>query len=158
MFYPDHYNGAFVACPDPVDFHAYMTVDLYKQDNMFYLQGANKQVEQPAMRNYLGHTLISMRDNIAYEAALGDHGRSGEQFDIWQAVYSPVGRRRLSASRSSTSKPARSTTPPPNTGASTTIWMRSCSATGRRSARSCRARSTSTSAPTTPTSSTTPST
>jgi hypothetical protein len=90
MFYPEHYNGAFVACPDPVDFHAYMTVDLYKQDNMFYLPGANKQIEQPAMRNYLGHTLISMRDNIAYEAALGDHGRSGEQFDIWQAVYSPV--------------------------------------------------------------------
>ena len=91
MFYPDDYNGAFVACPDPVDFHAYMTVDLYKQDNMFYLQGANKRVEQPAMRNYLGQTLISMRDNIAYEAALGDHGRSGDQFDIWQAVYSPVG-------------------------------------------------------------------
>jgi hypothetical protein len=91
MFYPDDYNGAFVACPDPVDFHAYMTVDLYKQDNMFYLQGANKRVEQPAMRNYLGQTLISMRDNMAYEAALGDHGRSGDQFDIWQAVYSPVG-------------------------------------------------------------------
>jgi hypothetical protein len=90
MFYPDDYNGAFVACPDPVDFHAYMTVDLYKQDNMFYLQGANKQVKQPAMRNYLGQTLISMRDNIAYEAALGDRGRSGDQFDIWQAVYSPV--------------------------------------------------------------------
>jgi hypothetical protein len=90
MFYPEHYNGAFVACPDPVDFHAYMTVDLYKQDNMFYIQGANKRVEQPAMRDYLGHTLISMRDNIAYEAALGDHGRSGEQFDIWQAVYSPT--------------------------------------------------------------------
>jgi hypothetical protein len=91
IFYPDNYNGAFVACPDPVDFHAYMTRDLYKDANMFYLQGANKRVEQPAMRDYLGHTLISMRDNIAYEAALGDHGRSGEQFDIWQAVYSPVG-------------------------------------------------------------------
>jgi hypothetical protein len=91
IFYPDHYNGAFVACPDPVDFHAYMTTDLYKDDNIFFLQGANKQVEQPAMRDYLGHTLISVRDNIAYEAALGDHGRSGEQFDIWQAVYSPVG-------------------------------------------------------------------
>jgi hypothetical protein len=91
MFYPDDYNGAFVACPDPVDFHAFMTADLYKQDNMFYLQGANKQIEQPAMRNYLGQTLISMRDNIAYEAALGDRGRSGDQFDIWQAVYSPVG-------------------------------------------------------------------
>jgi hypothetical protein len=42
------------------------------------------------MRDYLGHTPISMRDNIAYKAALGDHGRSGEQFDIWQAVYSPT--------------------------------------------------------------------
>ncbi len=91
MFYPDDYNGAFVACPDPVDFHAFMTADFYKQDNIFYLPGANKKVEQPAMRDYLGHTLISMRGNIAYEAALGDHGRSGEQFDIWQAVYSPLG-------------------------------------------------------------------
>jgi hypothetical protein len=91
MFYPNHYNGAFVACPDPVDFHAYRTVDLYKEDNLFYLQGANKRVEQPAMRDYLGHTLTTMRDNMAYEAALGDHGRSGEQSDMWQAVYSPVG-------------------------------------------------------------------
>ena len=91
IFYPDHYNGAFVACPDPVDFHAYSTTDLYNQKNIFYLPGAHKQVEQPAMRNYLGQTLISVRDNVAYEAALGDHGRSGEQFDIWQAVYSPVG-------------------------------------------------------------------
>ncbi len=91
MFYPDHYNGAFAACPDPVDFRAYMTADLYGQENLFYLQGANKKVEQPAMRDYLGHTLVSMRDNVAYEAALGDRGRSGEQFDIWQAVYSPTG-------------------------------------------------------------------
>jgi hypothetical protein len=91
MFYPDRYNGAFVACPDPVDFHAYMTTDLYKDPNMFYIQGAVKQIEQPAMRDYLGHTLISVRDNVAYEAALGDHGRSGEQFDIWQAVFGPLG-------------------------------------------------------------------
>ena len=91
IFYPEHYNGAFVACPDPVDFRAYGTVDIYRDENMFYIQGANKRVEQPAMRDYLGHTLISVRDNVAYEAALGDHGRSGEQFDIWQAVYSPTG-------------------------------------------------------------------
>lgn len=91
MFYPDHYNGAFVACPDPVDFHAYTTRDIYKDDNMFTLEGANKRVEQPSMRDYLGHTLISLRENVQYEAALGDRGRSGEQFDIWQAVYGPVG-------------------------------------------------------------------
>jgi hypothetical protein len=91
IFYPTNYNGAFVACPDPVDFHAYMTVDLYQQPNFFYIQGAHKQIEQPVMRNYLGQTLMNARDNAAYEAALGDHGRSGEQLDIWQAVYGPEG-------------------------------------------------------------------
>src|SRR5581483_4237942 len=91
MFYPEHYNGAFVACPDPVDFHTYMTADLYDQKNIFWIDGAQRNIVQPAMRNYLGQTLISMPKNIAYEAALGDRGRSGEQFDIWQAVFSPVG-------------------------------------------------------------------
>jgi len=91
VFYPDHYNGAFVACPDPVDFHAYETINLYDDDNAFFLEGAHKRVPQPAMRDYLGHTLITVEDNNAYELALGDHSRSGEQFDIWQAVYGPVG-------------------------------------------------------------------
>jgi len=91
VFYPDHYNGAFAACPDPIDFHAYMTIDLYDDKNAFFLEGAHKRVAQPAMRDYLGHTLITTEQNNQYELALGDHGRSGEQFDIWQAVYGPVG-------------------------------------------------------------------
>jgi hypothetical protein len=91
IFYPDHYNGAFGACPDPVDFRAYTVVDLYKDKNMFYIEGAHKRVAQPATRDYLGHTFMTLEENNAYELALGSHGRSGEQFDIWQAVYSPVG-------------------------------------------------------------------
>jgi len=91
MFYPDDYNGAFVACPDPVDFREYTVIDIYKDKNAFYLQGAHKQVEQPAERNYLGQTLATQRDMNAYELALGSHSRSGEQYDIWQAVYGPVG-------------------------------------------------------------------
>jgi hypothetical protein len=91
VFYPDHYNGAFAACPDPIDFHEFTNIDLYDDQNAFYLEGAHKRVEQPAMRDYLGHTLITTREVNGYELALGDHGRSGEQFDIWQAVYGPVG-------------------------------------------------------------------
>ena len=91
VFYPDHYNGAFAACPDPIDFHEFTNIDLYNDKNAFYLEGAHKRVEQPAMRDYLGHTLITTREVNGYERALGDHGRSGEQFDIWQAVYGPVG-------------------------------------------------------------------
>jgi hypothetical protein len=91
VFYPDHYNGAFAACPDPIDFHEFTNIDLYDDKNAFYLDGAHKRVEQSAMRDYLGHTLITTREVNGYELALGDHGRSGEQFDIWQAVYGPVG-------------------------------------------------------------------
>ncbi len=91
VFYPESYNGAFVACPDPVDFRAYTLVNLYKDKNAFYLEGAHARVEQPGMRDYLGRTLGTLRAMNQYELALGSHGRSGEQFDIWQAVYGPVG-------------------------------------------------------------------
>jgi hypothetical protein len=91
MFYPDHYNGTFTACPDPIDFRAYTVINLYKDKNAFYLEGEHKRVPQPGMRNYLGNTLITIADANAYELALGTHGRSGEQWDIWQAVYGPVG-------------------------------------------------------------------
>jgi hypothetical protein len=91
IFYPGHYNGAFASCPDPVDFRAYMLIDLYHDKNAFYLEGAHKRVAQSAMRDYLGHTLLTLEENNAYELALGSKGRSGEQFDIWQAVFSPVG-------------------------------------------------------------------
>ena len=96
VFYPDHYNGAFAACPDPIDFHAYTNINLYDRDsefgkNAFFVEGAHKRVAQPAMRDYEGHTLITTKEINQYELALGDQGRSGEQFDIWQAVYGPVG-------------------------------------------------------------------
>jgi hypothetical protein len=90
-FYPDSYNGAFVACPDPVDFRAYTVIDLYNDKNAYYREGAHRRMMQPGMRNYLGQILITAQEANQYELALGTRGRSGEQFDIWQAVYSPVG-------------------------------------------------------------------
>jgi len=91
VFYPDHYNGIFAACPDPVDFRAFTNVNLYADKNAFYLEGPHMRVEQPGERDYLGRTLMTTRVINQYELALGSHGRSGEQFDIWQAVYGPVG-------------------------------------------------------------------
>ncbi len=91
MFYPDHYNGAFIACPDPVDFRAYTNIDLYKDKNAFFIQGPHTEVAQPGFRDYLGHTIATTKSVNQYELALGSHARSGEQYDIWQAVYGPVG-------------------------------------------------------------------
>jgi hypothetical protein len=91
MFYPDNYNGTFAACPDPVDFRAYTVVNIYKDKNAYFLEGAHKRVAQPGVRDYLGHVLATQQDLNYYELALGTKGRSGEQWDIWQAVFSPVG-------------------------------------------------------------------
>jgi hypothetical protein len=92
VLYPKMYNGAFVACPDPIDFRAYTVVDLYKDKSQYVLQGAAEAVERPAMRNYLGEVFGTQRDFNDQELAEGDHGRSGGQFDIWQAVFSPEGK------------------------------------------------------------------
>jgi hypothetical protein len=91
VFYPDMYNGAFAACPDPIDFHAYTLINLYKDRNAYTLQGEALTVERPAFRNYLGEVFATQRDENYMELTLGDRSRSGGQYDIWQAVFGPVG-------------------------------------------------------------------
>jgi hypothetical protein len=91
VFYPDMYNGAFAACPDPIDFRAYTIINLYKDANAYTLKGEASSVERPAIRNYLGEVFATQRDANYMELAQGDHNRSGGQYDIWQAVFGPVG-------------------------------------------------------------------
>ncbi len=91
VFYPDMYNGAFAACPDPIDFRAYTVVNLYADKNAYALAGESLTVERPGFRNYLGEVFATQRDENYMELAQGDHSRSGGQYDIWQAVFSPAG-------------------------------------------------------------------
>ena len=91
VFYPDFYNGAFVACPDPIDFHAYQNIDLYNDTNAFARKPDFGDVPIPADRKTDGSIIALTGDAYAYELVLGTHGRSTEQWDIWQAVFSPVG-------------------------------------------------------------------
>lgn len=91
IFYPDEYNGCYAACPDPIDFRAYTTVDIYEDENAYYRIGPWRRVARPGHRNYLGHVSTTVEDMNRLELVLGTKGRSGGQWDIWQAVYSPVG-------------------------------------------------------------------
>jgi hypothetical protein len=91
MFYPDEFNGCFAACPDPIDFRAYCLVDIYKDKNAFWYESEFKKLPRPAHRNYLGQIQSTMQESNHYELALGTHSRSGQQWDIWEAVYSPQG-------------------------------------------------------------------
>ena len=91
VFYPDEYNGAFAACPDPIDFRAYMQVDIYEDENLYFERGPFTVVERPGHRDALGNVNATLRDFNHQELAKGTKSRSGDQFDVWEAVYSPVG-------------------------------------------------------------------
>jgi hypothetical protein len=92
VFYPDEYNGCFAACPDPIDFRAYCTVNIYEDNNAYQTEGPNLNIEKPAKRNYLGHVSSTVRQANQYELLLGTKSRSGQQWDIWEATFSPMGK------------------------------------------------------------------
>ena len=91
VFYPDFYNGCFAACPDPIDFRAFTSINIYEDDNAYYAKGPWKVVPRPGHRNYLGHISATVEQMNRLERVLGSKGRSGGQWDIWTATYSPVG-------------------------------------------------------------------
>ncbi len=90
VFYPDEYNGCYAACPDPISFDHYTTTNIYTDRNAYYREGSFRQLERPAYRDSLGHVSATIRSMNHRELALGTNSRSGDQFDIWEATYSPM--------------------------------------------------------------------
>ncbi|MFL2995549.1 MAG: hypothetical protein ACJZ00_00225 [Cytophagales bacterium] len=91
VFYPKEYNGCFAACPDPIDFRAFTVVNLYEDDNAYYHEGSHRKTLRAGMRDGKGIIKNHLIQINQRESALGSKGRSGDQWDIWQAVYSPSG-------------------------------------------------------------------
>ncbi len=87
--YPEEYNGCFAACPDPIDFRAYCLTNIYEDDNAYFYKSDFVDLEVPAHRDYLGQIQGTVRGNNHLELVLGDKSRSGQQWDIWEATYSP---------------------------------------------------------------------
>lgn len=91
VLYPDEFNGTFAGCPDSLDFRHYQSVNIYEDTNAYRMQGDFNTVERPAYRDYLGNISVTMEDENHMELVIGDKSRSGGQWDIWEAVYSPMG-------------------------------------------------------------------
>ena len=100
--YPDDYNGAYAACPDPVTFTSYSTVDIYADKNAYVYDSDWKTTERPAQRDsYSGQTIgfghpygqttATLREANYHELVLGERSRSCGQWDIWEAVFGPKG-------------------------------------------------------------------
>ena len=91
MFYPDEYNGAYANCPDPIDFRRFTNINIYEERNAYFIEGPWRRTPRPGYRDYLGQTLSTIEQMNTRELVLGTKSRSGGQWDIWEAVYSPVG-------------------------------------------------------------------
>jgi hypothetical protein len=91
VFYPEEYNGCFAACPDPIDFRAYCLINIYEDENAYFETGPFGMIERPGHRDWLGQISSTIRGQNLMENAIGNNSRSGGQWDIWQAVFSPQG-------------------------------------------------------------------
>ena len=89
--YPTEYGTCYAACPDPIDFRAYCLVNIYEDDNAYFKEGPFRKTLVAGHRDYLGNVNSSLKDMNYRELVLGSKGRSGQQWDIWEAVYSPAG-------------------------------------------------------------------
>ncbi len=88
--YPTEYGMCFAACPDPIDFRAYCLVNIYEDENAYYKEGAFRKTLVAGHRDYLGNVDATLRDMNYRELVLGTKGRSGQQWDIWEATFSPI--------------------------------------------------------------------
>ena len=91
IFYPEYFGGAWGFCPDPVDFHAFQMVDVYKDTNAYYDEGPFQSYPKLVGRMPNDHILATMEDFSRQEYVLGTHGRSGGQMDAFHATFGPMG-------------------------------------------------------------------
>lgn len=102
VLYPDEFNSAYAACPDPVTFTSYTTLNIYEESNAYYYDSPFKRTERPGQRDEYsgvtwpgyghpyGQTTATVREMNHRELVLGTRSRSCGQWDIWEAVFGPV--------------------------------------------------------------------
>ena len=92
IFHPEFFGGTWTFYPDPIDFTRYQLVDIYADENAFDVPGYKPPIPQrPLMRTVEGQVTLTVREMSQLEDVLGTHGRSGQQLEAWEAVYSSVG-------------------------------------------------------------------
>ncbi|MGD8867300.1 MAG: hypothetical protein PVI01_06710, partial [Gemmatimonadales bacterium] len=91
IFHPDFFGGTWSYCPDPVTFSNVEGINVYEDENAFYKQHEWRRVPTPNTRETNGEIRLTSEQRNRWELVNGSEGRSGEQLDIWSAVYGPLG-------------------------------------------------------------------
>lgn len=92
IFHPDFFGGAWGYCPDPVTFTNLEGINIYKDTNAFYKQYEWRR--EPTVNSFFTdeRIILTSEQRNHMELVNGTHGRSGEQLDIWSAVFGPLGK------------------------------------------------------------------
>jgi len=91
IYHPDFFGGVWSFYPDPVDFTRYQLADIYHDENAFQASGYDPPIpERPMERTVEGQADVTVRQMTQLEEVLGSRGRSGQQYDAWEAVYGPT--------------------------------------------------------------------
>lgn len=90
IFNPDFFAGSFPWAPDPIDFRKLMQINIYDFKNAFYNELEWLRTPLPAQRETDGLINYNVMDEQGYEQTVADKDRSGGQWAIWQALYSPI--------------------------------------------------------------------
>ena len=67
-------------------------INIYEDDNAFYKTYDWRKVPTANSRMVNGQLVMTSQQRNYFELVNGTHGRSGEQIDIWSAVFGPIGR------------------------------------------------------------------
>ena len=95
IFHPDFFGGAWAYCPDSVTFMDVEGINIYEDENAFYKVYDWRKVPTANSRMVNGQLVMTSQQRNYFELANGTRGRSGEQIDIWSAVFGPIGQGRL---------------------------------------------------------------
>lgn len=88
--HPDFFGGTWSFCPDPVTFSG-GAIDLYKDTNALYKDFGWYREPTIYAREINGEIRETSRQRNYLELVSGSKGRSGEQRDIFEAAYGPLG-------------------------------------------------------------------
>jgi hypothetical protein len=91
IFHPDFFGAAFSYCPDSVTFTDVEGINIYEDKNAFYKEYEWRKVPTINSRMVNGQAVNTSEQRNRFELVNGTKGRSGEQLDIWSAVYGPLG-------------------------------------------------------------------
>jgi hypothetical protein len=91
VWHPDFFGGTWSFAPDPVDFRNVEGINIYEDENAFYKTHQWDTVPTANSRNTLGEVVFTSQQRNWFELVCGTKGRSGEQLDIWSAVFGPLG-------------------------------------------------------------------